>query len=593
VSDFQKKREEYLALRRGASRASPKAREAGRLIGRAAASPVTAVAGNIAEDFRGGLEQYQASQEELFRPRDTLLSGGTAEDIGYGTLNELTGITRMLTSPITGAVRSVLPMETIGEAVSAVTPESVKRLAAQYPRQAQAVGNVAELAGLRGSGTLFGNTINTLAENLPTRIDNFYRSPDVASKLQAVAGPAIGAIPNTMYEMFSPEAIAKKRVIGTGRGRRQEYVTDPKAAIREGSMRESAFIDAQKKGRMTPDRDTVVGSSVEMQRYVDDAFDMADRPRARQAVKGTTDVPEVVLDRAMNHLYKVHDTPTTPGGTQLVVRRQESGEKLQGEALGGGTATPSLVLLSSKPTIDLARQAFPDMNDKDFYGMIRTVGNASDALKVREAVFKEVLPKNVLNTTSGAVEKARFMQDYFKAKLAKNPNERQKKILDYFDGQKKLEVNEAAPGIYVYSASHRSTAQDLGGVNDFVAVDTNPKTDTAYVMISDGHDLFGMDPVGGTSLINVVPMESFKIGTKGKASAPRTPKVEPSVAKIEEITGISKRPKESNQQYQQRVMVEYKGDPNRADYKEALGNIGRTGMFTGVLVSKEEEERGR
>jgi hypothetical protein len=203
MSDFQKfRREMKIASRQ-------KEREAGRLIGRAVASPVTTVAGNIAEDFRAGREQYQTSQEELFRPRDSLFSGETAEDIGYGTLNELTGITRMLTSP---------------------TPESVKQLAAEYPRQAQAVGNVAELAGLRGSGTLFGNAINTLAENLPTRIDNFYRSPDVASKLQAVAGPAVGAIPNAMYEMFSPEAIAKKRVIGTGRGRRQEYVTDPKKA---------------------------------------------------------------------------------------------------------------------------------------------------------------------------------------------------------------------------------------------------------------------------------------------------------------------------------------------------------------------------
>lgn len=571
---------------RKALRVGPKAKESGRLIGRAVASPVTTTAGNIAEDFTSSVAKVRKGAGEGFNPR-------TLADPMYGGLNMMAGLAGAALSPLTGTARTVLPTEAISQAVAQRIPEGLMETARQYPRQAEAVGNVAELAGLKGSGRLFGDAMNTLAENLPTRIDNFYRSPDPASKLQAVAGPAIGAIPDAMYEMFSPEAIAKKRVIGTGRGRRQEYVTDPKAAIREGSMRESAFIDAQKKGRMTPDRDTVVGSSVEMQRYVDDAFDMTDKPRARQAVKGTTDVPDVILDRAMNHLYKVHDTPTTPGGTQLVVRRQESGEKLQAEALGGSTATPSLVLLSSKPTIDLARKAFPDMNDKDFYGMVRTVGNASDALKVREAVFKGVLPKNVLNTTSGAVEKARFMQDYFKAKLAKNPNERQQKILDYFDGQKKLEVNEAAPGIYVYSASHRSTAQDLGGVNDFVAIDTNPKTDTAYVMISDGHDLFGMDPVGGTSLINVVPMESFKIGTKGKASAPRTPKTEPSVAKIEEITGISKRPKESNQQYQQRVMVEYEGDPNRADYKEALGNIGRTGMFTGVLVSKEEEKKGR
>lgn len=573
---------DYLELRKAASRTTPKAREAGRLIGRGAVTPVTAPARNIAEDFSSSVAKIRKGAGEGFNPR-------TPADPLYGGLNMMAGLAGAALSPVTGAARTVLPTETIAQAVAERIPEGLMDLARQYPRQAEAVGNVAELAGIKGSGRLFGDALNTLAENLPTRLEGFYRSPDVASKLQAVAGPAVGAIPNTMYEMFMPEAIAKTRVMGTGRGRRQEYVTDPKANIREGSMRESAFIDAQQKGRMSPDRETVVGSSVEMQRYVDDAFDMADKPRARQAVKGTTDVPDVILDRAMNHLYKVHDTNTAPGETQLVVRRQESGEKLQAEALGGGTATPSLVLLSSKPTVNLARKAFPDMSDKDFYGMVRTVGNASDALKVREAVFKEVLPKNVLNTTSGAVEKARLMQDYFRAKLAKNPNERQQKILDYFDGQKKLEVNEVADGVYSYSASHRSTAQDLGGVNDFVAVDTN--TDTVYTMISDGHDLFGMDPVGGSSLINVAPMESFKIGTKGKASAPRTPKVEPSVAKIEEITGIPKRPKESNQQYQQRVMVEYKGDPNRADYQEALGNIGRTGMFTGVLASKEDEER--
>ncbi len=578
MSDIQKLRREMKAASR------IKEREAGRLIGKAMASPITAPLGNIAEDFSSSVAKIQKGAREGFNPQ-------TTADPMYGGLNMMAGLAGAALSPITGAARTVLPTEAISQAVAERVPEGLMEAARKYPRQAEAVGNVAELAGLKGSGRLFGDAMNTMAENLPTRIEGFYRSPDPASKLQAVAGPAVSAVPNTMYEMFMPNAIAKTRVMGTGRGRRQEYVTDPKAAIREGSMRESAFIDAQQKQRMTPDRETVVGSSVEMQRYVDEAFDMADKPRAKQAVKGTTDVPEVILDRAVNHLYKVHDTPTTPGGTQLVVRRQESGEKLQAEALGGGTATPSLVLLSSKPTIDLARKAFPDMSDKDFYGMVRTVGNASDALKVREAVFKEVLPKNVLNTTSGAVEKARFMQDYFKAKLAKNPNERQQKILDYFDGQKKLEVNEVADGIYSYSASHRSTAQDLGGVNDFVAIDTN--ADTVYTMISDGHDLFGMDPVDGTSLINVAPMESFKIGTKGKASAPRTPKVEPSVAKIEEITGISKRPKESNQQYQQRVMVEYKGDPTSADYKEALGNIGRTGMFTGVVASKEEKERGR
>ena len=141
----------------------------------------------------------------------------------------MAGLAGAALSPITGAARTVLPTEAISQAVAERVPEGLMEAARKYPRQAEAVGNVAELAGLKGSGRLFGDAMNTMAENLPTRIEGFYRSPDPASKLQAVAGPAVGAVPNTMYEMFMPNAIAKTRVMGTGRGRRPVSYTHLRA----------------------------------------------------------------------------------------------------------------------------------------------------------------------------------------------------------------------------------------------------------------------------------------------------------------------------------------------------------------------------
>ena len=80
----------------------------------------------------------------------------------------------------------------------------------------------------------------------------------------------------------------------------------------------------------------------------------------------------------------------------------------------------------------------------------------------------------------------------------------------------KVELKKG-PGDFLYAlTSHRSASKEIGGVNDFIAINT--KTGDVFNMITDKHDIGpDIDPLLGKSLITVMPMVSrnFKTGKKG------------------------------------------------------------------------------
>lgn len=597
MSDFQKLRKEM--------RAATRAREAqmGRE-NRAALSPVPAikaVGSNIAEDFRAGRQKYQASQEELFRPKDSMFSA--AEDVGYGTLNELAGLMQMATSPVTGALRSVVPMETIGEAVSAVTPQAVKDTAAAYPRQAEALGNIAELAFPRVGLELGKTGLTSVAKNTPTEIPGFYGPVGKVGQLYStakVAGPNIG---NALNLMFNPAEIARTRQAGTGKARRDEYVTramEEDVNKTRGTALASGFIDTQTRN-MTDRPDSVFGQSREMQKYTQDFFDISDTDRVKQNLTTTYNVPDVILDRAVNHLKAIHGVSDAPGATTLVVRRRGSGEGLQGEARGTAvTATPMLKFLRGSGGIyKQMDKVFPDLNTQERLSKLLGIANASD----RNAMIKasgQVLDVPTIKNKDGSFKGGTaLVAQYLRAKQKQKPKltKADKELITYFDNARSPKVNEVSDGVYAMSTSHRSTAQDLGGMNDFIAVDTN--NNKVYSMTSDGHDMFGMNPPGGNSLLNVLPIEVFSLGPgrqqrrKKQEAADKT-----DFTAIERLTGVpvKRGPRggmlETENQYQARAIRDMKADVTREDVREALTNLGRTGMF-GVALAPEEEERGR
>lgn len=597
MSDFYKMRKEMQKASR--------AREAqmGRR-NRSTLSPIPAiktVASNIAEDFRAGQQKYQASQEELFRPKDSLFSG--AEDVGYGTLNELAGLAQMATSPVTGALRSVVPMETIGQAVSAVTPQVVKDTAAAYPRQAEALGNIAEIA-LPRVGLQLGKTgLTSLAKNTPTEVPGFYGPVGPAGQAVAaakVAGPNIG---NALNLMYNPFEIARTRQAGTGKARRDEYVTramEGDVNKARGTALASGFIDTQTRN-MTDRPDSVFGQSREMQKYTQDFFDLSDTDRVKQNLTSTYNVPDVILDRAVNHLKAIHGVSDAPGSTSLVVRRRGSGEGLQGEARGTATtATPMLKFLrGSGGVYDQMNKVFPDLSAQERLSKLLGIANASD----RNAMIKasgQVLDVSTIKNKDGSFKGGTaLVAQYLRAKQKQKSKltKADKELITYFDNARNPKVNEVSDGVYAMSTSHRSTAQDLGGMNDFIAVDTN--NNKVYSMTSDGHDMFGMNPPDGNSLLNVLPIEVFSLG-KGRQQRRKKQEVagETDFTAVERLTGVpvKRGPRggmlEAENQYQPRAIRDMKAQVNRGDVAEAATNLGRTGMF-GVALAPEEEERGR
>lgn len=106
-------------------------------------------------------------------------------------------------------------------------------------------------------------------------------------------------------------------------------------------------------------------------------------------------------------------------------------------------------------------------------------------------------------------------------------------------------------------------------------------------MISDGHDMFGMNPAGGNSLINTTPIYYFDLGQKTKfEKGDKKPDV--SVSEIEEITGMKRRKGESTTAYQARVMKDYKAPVTAGDVAESAKNVAGAGLLLSQIQEDEE-----
>ena len=167
-----------------------------------------------------------------------------------------------------------------------------------------------------------------------------------------------------------------------------------------------------------------------------------------------------------------------------------------------------------------------------------------------------------------------------------------------------IKVNKGGkddPHIYIGS-SHHSQSKELGGVNDFIAI--NPKTGDVYTLISDGHDLFGVNPVGGGDLVAAVPMQksNFKrktayTPTRNTETGAKDPKlkakVDASVDRLEGLSGIKINKGESPVDYHFRVIREFEAkvepkDKAVAGRRSAVITAGAQ-PFIGAPAAADEE----
>jgi len=97
-------------------------------------------------------------------------------------------------------------------------------------------------------------------------------------------------------------------------------------------------------------------------------------------------------------------------------------------------------------------------------------------------------------------------------------------------------------GYITAQQSFASQQKELGGVNQMLIVD--PYNKVNYSMLSDGHDIFGQNPIGGHPLITAQPIVKQEWGFKGfnkkeHSTMYTRENVAASVQKTEELTGLT------------------------------------------------------
>jgi len=559
---------------------------------------------NIGEAYDEGSRQMEQGRQYSDMVVPNLQQGQyseAAKNLATGAALTTAGGFNRAMSPITGLVNTVVPNLGITERIMQTdVGQRASQLASQNPRAAATLGAVADIGMLRGGASSIPASLQAVADNTPTKIEGFYRSPDPMNKIVSTLNAAVPNVGLAVTQGFSPTAQARRRGLGTGDGRTQEY-SGSTGAIRDANALQSSFMETQRRGETAPAMDTVVGNTIEVQRFAQDWTDLANKERVKEGLASYTDnIPSNVLEGAMEHLYQVHGVgdrkrkdaygnetvdPVKTGKTSLVVRRPQTGEGLQGEAIGvsKGTSPSAVSALASSKILDSAKQAMPDATPLEFYKRFVSVAKQGHMDKIRLAIREGDLPEGT---------RSNLLNSYWRFKIREQKGQKisknQRKVLDFFDKAPEARLRDRGNGVYSFSESHASSAQDLGGVNDLVAIDT--KNDKVYTMISDGHDMFGMDPPGGNSLLNTTPIYSFDVGKK-KTEKKDLDRPAESVARIEEITGMKKQKGESNVQYQSRVMRDYKGTANLQDYMAVGKNVGRVGMLTGASINENEEQR--
>ena len=545
---------------------------------------------NIGEQWNTGTNKVARGAREVYQGAVEGYRGnvpGALKEAALGAGNVATGGLQALMSPVSGPVEAALPNLGVTEAaMNYVDGTRAGQLMRENPRGTEGLFNLAEIASL---GRLTPRALNSLADNAPTKMEGFYASPNPINQATAAAKAVAPNTGNIIDQLVNPYSMATRDVIGTGQGRRNEYVSRPNQSESASNMLASGHMDTQQKRGIERDKETVAGSSAEAQRYIADEVDISDTDSLKRGLQLVDDAPDNVLEGAIAHVRAIHGTDNRPGNTSVVIRKPNSGEGLDGEALGTATTSaPTFSALANEALIARAKVALGDIDPPTFYKRFLTAAKHASPDNLRIAVAKGKLPKSVISA-KGTVEKAGLLKNYWgivdKKNKGKPLTENQQQIYDFFEGAPEVKLRDRGDGIYSFQDTLKSSAKDLGGMNAWGAVDVN--NNKVYPMLSDGHDMMGMNPPGGNSLINIVPIRPFDVGTKTKIPKGEK-KFKPDMSKIEELTGIKQNKGESPTAYQARVLRDYRGDPTLLNFLRAGENVAYAGMLTGLTGEERE-----
>lgn len=496
-------------------------------------------------DFERGVSNVAGSVEAALTPVNYALEGmfGMLPDVVQKTISETA--------------------QDVGEAVQETSLfKAGAELARQNPRTAGFLGDVGTIAGVLPAGRILKGAANQGASRVPTMLEGFYGfNVGGPQKALAAGRGVLQALPETMTDAFNPRAIATERATGVPLAKARGEIGAGKRKGEEsfGSALTTANISRQSgKGPAKFIEEGPIGVTDRIATLPATDSASVKKQLFEKDVNISYDVPEVVQNRAMNHLYDPKVWGFKPNQTEMVIKRPGGVQQIANEARAGQKkgAIPLKMLTQAK-------------------------------VKVAETANKKKVETEGFPT-------------FLKNKNKTLEESDRKDLLEYY-ASKNIKVKTGSKGdphIYL-SSSHNSESKELGGVNDFIAI--NPDSGDVFVMVSDRHDMFGRDPVGGTSLVTAVPMQRSNYKTQGEKfnsddNLKATMKdikgeVDLAAEKLERQSGIKRKEKETAVDYNLRVIKEYREPVSARDVGTAARRAGMlTAVGTTAAVSGQEEE---
>lgn len=514
-----------------------------------------------------------------------------------------------------------------GEAISAKEAKEYFEQGRTGMGMLSALGAIPIAGGaIRGGKGLFssaGNLINRVAQNVPTHIDEFYSNP-VKGGINFVKEYGKALVP-AVRESIDADAVSKRRVIGISDSKIDDWASD---------VGKDADLTAISISRQLPNTEnTLLEKSVVALKYLDSRIPKEDTARLASGIgdgfRTSGKIPESIVNRALNHLTQGPHIKNPKARYEYQIKDPSAGKNIgyletTGVAKAGSSAVRAMRGKSTDTYLEtvnnLRKSSGIKTKDKlDSQGMVEYLQIASTLDGRAFQAMKKIGAGDQPSTMLDTLLRARAKQS-----LGRKVGKGEKKVLDSFNKLldtkviKMARVSDEAgnpvgarnpvdikkpEGYLVTQQSFTSRQQELGGMNTFLVVD--PSKEKMYTMLSDGHDMFGLNPVGGHGLITVSPIieSSYRTGSKYNNKQIKTAatkrKTNKAIKNTEEQTGIKKEKNETNEAYTKRAMRLSKPQVTEADVARAnlakrklQGTAGGVGLLTtaGVVSALEDEE---
>jgi len=435
------------------------------------------------QDYVGAeVEEYMADTERNQKLLEESKITTTERDIR--NLGEKVDLALAPVNDLVDATIDYIPyFEEVSKYISETdAAQALAKLAKDNPRATEDLVALSQVLGIIPAVKVIERGVNRIAANVPTNIPEFYQATNPIEKMGVMAEKFMEAIPTTVRDVLSPEKSNFRRTAGISEENLDQALTEltrinPDTGNLYANRLSNAVAELDTPFLIGKQTGQTRGLIYERNPIIDSEYyttmDVFDEDMFRKQVF-TDNVkvvpPKEVQDDAIAHMLKVWGV--SPNNTAVVVKRPDGTSGLGNEAVG--------VSFGSSPR-----------------------------------------PRGISNIFSGEflkyVNRDRERDGLNPVKTLRSVNFDQVRnyLLSKTDPDK-VELKKG-PGDFLYVlTSHRSASKEIGGVNDFIAINT--KTGDVFNMITDKHDIGpDIDPLLGKSLITVMPMVSrnFKTGKKG------------------------------------------------------------------------------